>query len=334
MCARAQAADVVLAMDASGSISQGDWIKFKNFTHNLVYYLPIEPEKMHLGMVEFNTGAKLVTSLESSKDKINAHLTNDLSQSPDGNTQCVPVVLYPCSAVPISTACLARMLEYCAHYCRQYSIKSVEACTCTHIQAHVCTYTHIHTLAPHMNARSTGEAVRLGVKDLVENGRGGNIPKILLVLTDGLPNNAQLGGSAAAGPSAGQAAADAAFAEAKTAGVAVQLVTVGFLISYMPINPEWSADGFPPIKLALGYQELLDRIQTVVDRISEMTCVRSTKAPTELPSPTPTLDPTMELHTPPSKPFTFPPTKTPSETPTEPPTVFHIHRVLQRSIFL
>ena len=87
ICPLAQAADICLAVDASGSISASDWTNFKNFSHDLVNDLPIEEGEIHLGIVEFNTGAKLITPLNFSQDRLNNVITNDLAKSPDGNTQ-------------------------------------------------------------------------------------------------------------------------------------------------------------------------------------------------------------------------------------------------------
>jgi len=111
-----QPADVMLIMDSSESILESDWKKFITFTNKLVEALPISETRMHLGVVEYNTEARLVTKLEADKDKIVKELDVGLSKFTSGRT-------------------------------------------------------------------FTDKAVLLGKKDLIENGRGGNKPKLIILLT-------------------------------------------------------------------------------------------------------------------------------------------------------
>jgi uncharacterized protein YegL len=183
-------ADMSLVLDSSESIAEVDWQKFLQFTAALVDNLPINKDTMHLGVVEFNSDAKLVTALSSSKSKISSAVATGLSKFTEGRTY-------------------------------------------------------------------TDKAVRVGLQDLAANGRGANIPKLMVVLTDGLPSN--------------HSAAAKAFADAKKAGVQVQLVTIGWFVNLMPVPAEWSAENFPPLKMTGGYQELLERIETVIGTICDLT---------------------------------------------------------------
>jgi hypothetical protein len=189
-------------MDSSESITESDWVRFKEFTNKLVSGLPIRKDSMHLGVIEFNTDAKLVTSLESNKGDLESKLESGLSKSTKGRT-------------------------------------------------------------------FTGKAIRLAVDMLKKNARGGDIPKILILLTDGLPSDRE--------------AADAAFAEAKAAGVAVQIVTIGFMVNVLPLSEHWSAEGFPPIRMTMGYAQLLARIKSIegaICKLSMVTLAPTTAAPT------------------------------------------------------
>jgi hypothetical protein len=77
--------DVQLILDASGSISAGDWARFEEFTAGLVGSLPIGPKAMHLGIVEFNTEARQVSPLVSTKEDALA-ATKQLSKVTSGRT--------------------------------------------------------------------------------------------------------------------------------------------------------------------------------------------------------------------------------------------------------
>merc|ERR1712167_114800 len=77
--------DVQLVLDASGSISAGDWTRFEEFTTNLIGSLPIGPKAMHLGIIEFNTEARQVSSLVSTKDEALA-MSKQLSKVTSGRT--------------------------------------------------------------------------------------------------------------------------------------------------------------------------------------------------------------------------------------------------------
>lgn len=77
--------DVQLVLDASGSISAGDWTRFEEFTSSLIGSLPIGPKAMHLGIIEFNTEARQVSSLVSTKDEALA-MSKQLSKVTSGRT--------------------------------------------------------------------------------------------------------------------------------------------------------------------------------------------------------------------------------------------------------
>lgn len=77
--------DVQLILDASGSISAGDWARFEEFTAGLVGSLPIGPKAMHLGIIEFNTESRQVASLVSTKEDALA-ATKQLSKVTSGRT--------------------------------------------------------------------------------------------------------------------------------------------------------------------------------------------------------------------------------------------------------
>ena len=74
----------MLVIDSSQSILESDWQKFKQFTHKLVSKLPIRDDAMHLGVVEYNTNARLVTKLESDKAELDFKLASGLSKFTDG----------------------------------------------------------------------------------------------------------------------------------------------------------------------------------------------------------------------------------------------------------
>jgi len=194
-------ADVMLVMDSSESILESDWKKFITFTHKLVQALPIGDDAMHVGVVEYNTAAKLVTKLEGDKAKITQQL-DGLSKFTSGRTY-------------------------------------------------------------------TDKAVLLGHKELLDNGRGANKPRLIILLTDGLPSD--------------RGAADSAFAKVHAAGCEVQIVTIGMMVSYLPMNPAWSSDGFPPIKIFNGYTELLSRIASITGTICKLT--KRSLPPAIAPSP-------------------------------------------------
>lgn len=111
---------------------------------------------------------------------------------------------------------------------------------------------------------NTHKAIREAVKDLKQNGQAGK-PKLIFLLTDGLPTDRD--------------AAGAAFAEAKAAGVRVQIVTIGMIVSYVPTPVEWYTAGFPPIKFTMGYSELVSHLQTVTKAICKLSSGGSTPAP-------------------------------------------------------
>ena len=106
----------------------------------------------------------------------------------------------------------------------------------------------------------TDKAISLATDELVQSGRGGK-PKLIILLTDGLPTEPTL--------------ADAAFAKAHAADIKVQIVTIGALVSYLPMNPAWSTTGFPPIKMMNGYAELLSRIESILGAICQLTNVET-----------------------------------------------------------
>jgi hypothetical protein len=109
-------------------------------------------------------------------------------------------------------------------------------------------------------ATRTDKAISLATDELVQSGRGGK-PKLIILLTDGLPTEPTL--------------ADAAFAKAHAADIKVQIVTIGALVSYLPMNPAWSTTGFPPIKMMNGYAELLSRIGSILGAICQLTNVET-----------------------------------------------------------
>jgi uncharacterized protein YegL len=251
-------ADVMLAMDSSNSILESDWEKFRTFTNKLVSALPVATDKMHVGVVEYNSVAKLVTKLEDDKAELTNEIDTGLSKFTTGATR-------------------------------------------------------------------TDKAISLATGELVQSGRGGK-PKLIVLLTDGLPTKRTL--------------TDAAFAKAHAADIKVQIVTIGAVVSYLPMNPAWSTTGFPPIKMMNGYAELLTRIESILGAICQLTNVETappktagvpsvpaaalTFAPvaTLEPSAQPTLTPTEVPTTlPPSTEGpSFAPTHTPTEHPTSTPT--------------
>ena len=190
-------ADVMLVVDSSASISKSDWKRFVAFSDKLIAALPIGKDAMHVGMVEYNTKARLVTKLEGSKAKLTNEINAGLSKFTSGRT-------------------------------------------------------HTH------------KAVRLATDKLIKNGRSDK-HKLIILLTDGLPSDRSL--------------ADAAFSEAHAAGIDVQIVTIGRLVSYIPIPARWSTAGFVPIKLVEGYSELLKRIGLITSTICKLTKVCTTNKP-------------------------------------------------------
>ena len=197
-----QASDIMLVMDASGSIADADWALSKNFSLSLVSTMFGTRGSMHIGIVSFNDEAKLVTKLESNQDLITRRIDSSLATSTEGRT-------------------------------------------------------------------NTEKGVRLAAKDLADHGRP-NIPKLLVLLTDGLPSN--------------RTAADAAFAEAKAEGVAVQLVEIGLAVITIPSPPAWSAEGFPPIQIK-SYHELPGIVGTVANTICKLSNPNST-SPSTATAPT------------------------------------------------
>lgn len=79
-------ADVVFVMDSSDSISEPDWQKFVKFTNNLIDALPVSEPSIHVGLVEYNTNATLVTELLSDKAKLHEKVNTGLSKYTRGAT--------------------------------------------------------------------------------------------------------------------------------------------------------------------------------------------------------------------------------------------------------
>jgi len=183
-------ADIMLVLDSSQSISEPDWQKFIKFTHKLVEGLPISKDALRLGIIEYNTEARLVTKLEDDKSGIVKKVDTGLSKFTSGRT-------------------------------------------------------------------FTCKAVKLAKDELLKNGRDKGQPKLIILLTDGLPSDPRT--------------TDSAFASAHAAGIRVQMVTIGMIVNYMPINPKWSTVGFPPIKVVNGYTELVSRIGTITAAIYKLT---------------------------------------------------------------
>ena len=98
-------------------------------------------------------------------------------------------------------------------------------------------------------------AIRMATKELQENGRDDK-QQLIFMLTDGLPTERNETG--------------AAFAEAKKAGMLVQIVTIGFLASYLPPPAEWYTAGHPPLKFSMGYSELVDHLTTVTGTLIDI----------------------------------------------------------------
>ena len=147
---------------------------------------------MHVGMIEYNTKAKLVTKLEQDRAALDRKINAGLSKFTSGRT-------------------------------------------------------------------STDKAVLLATDELVKNSLSGNKPKIIILLTDGLPTDRSL--------------ANAAFSKAHALRINVQIVTIGFMVSYLPMPARWSTAGFAPIKMMKGYSELLKRIGKITRTICELTQV-------------------------------------------------------------
>merc|ERR1719253_73278 len=70
------------------------------------------------------------------------------------------------------------------------------------------------------------------------------------------------------------------------------------MINLMPLNPAWSADGFPPIKMSSGYSQLLARIQEVTGTICKLSNTKPTPGPTAVPKTSEVTFPPFEMGTP------------------------------------
>jgi uncharacterized protein YegL len=65
-----QRAQVLVALDGSGSISDQDWERFMAFTDTLIEHMPIAPGEMKMGLIEFASTAALVQPLSDSKEAV------------------------------------------------------------------------------------------------------------------------------------------------------------------------------------------------------------------------------------------------------------------------
>ena len=57
-CMPAGRSDLMFLLDASGSISQGDWDSFRKFTDEVIAALPINSNQMNAGVLEFSTAVR------------------------------------------------------------------------------------------------------------------------------------------------------------------------------------------------------------------------------------------------------------------------------------
>ena len=94
--------------------------KFITFTHKLVQALPIGDDAMHVGVVEYNTEAKLVTKLEGDKAKITQQLDGGIISSChklfDKNfwSDCAALTVHSDCTVTVCSHCTVTVHNHCA----------------------------------------------------------------------------------------------------------------------------------------------------------------------------------------------------------------------------
>jgi len=79
------------------------------------------------------------------------------------------------------------------------------------------------------------------------------------------------------------------------------------VLSLVPMSPEWSAKGYPPLKMTGGFEQLLQRIDTVAGTICQMSSLFGANTEPEAPTEAPVLSLTL----PPVTPGTHAPTVIP-----------------------
>jgi uncharacterized protein YegL len=85
-CSSMVRADVLLVMDASGSISSENWATFLASVRQIIRALPLAPTQMKLGLLEYNNNVKLIQRLDSSKDSLIRSLNLHTSPFAAGRT--------------------------------------------------------------------------------------------------------------------------------------------------------------------------------------------------------------------------------------------------------